>query len=159
MPLVDAETKKVIIQKTWCHGQAICPVYGIVILWWYVDSGFQPKSLIFPGLFLPYWCYLSYRSIFVNFDYRTIIIGGLLAEVSHAIVFSVALQHLEKTMHMIIFIASILLFIETAAFLGVVTAFRPRDRPDDNNTASSEESSNSHIIDGPVSYQSESLLV
>jgi hypothetical protein len=157
MPLVDAETKKIIIKKTWCHGQAICPVYGIVILWWYVENGFRPKSLIFPGLFLPYWCYLSYRSIFVNFDYRTILIGGLLAELSHAIVFSVALQHLDKTMHMIIFIASILLFVETAAFLGIVTAFRPRDRPGDNNTGSSE-SSNS-LMSVPVSYQSESLLV
>lgn len=155
MPLVDAETKKIIIQKTWCHGQAICPVYGLVILWWFVKNEFQPKSLIFAGLFLPYWCYLSYRSIFVNFDYRTILVGGLLAEVSHAIVFSVALRHLEKTMQMILFVASILLFFETAAFLLVVTAFRPRgELPDDGNAASSEE-----LSSNAVSYQSETLLV
>lgn len=157
MPLVDAETKQVIIQKTWCHGQAICPVYGIVILWWYIDSEFQSMSLIFPGLFLPYWCYLSYRSIFISFDYRTILIGGLLAEVSHAIVFSVAVQHLEKTMHMVIFIVSILLFIETAAFLGVVTAFRPRDPTDGNNNTTSSEPLNSQMM-ASLPYQNESLL-
>lgn len=131
-PLIDAETKQIVIQKTWCHGQAVCPVYGIVILWWFVDSGFKPLALIFPGLFLPYWCYLSYRSIFIQFDYRTILIGGLLVELSHAIVFLVAMKHLDKTMHMIIFLASLLFFIETAVFLGVVTAFRPQARSEDN---------------------------
>lgn len=149
MPLIDADTREIIMQKTWCHGQAVCPVYGIVILWWYVDNGLRPIALIFPGFFLPYWCYLSYRSIFINFDYRKILIGGLLAEVSHGIVFFVAIKHLEKTMHMIIFVTSLLFFIETAAFLGVVTAFQPQRGPDDNTEP----------VTITTSYETTSLLV
>ena len=82
--------------------------------------------ILFAGFFLPYWCYLSYRSVFVQFDYQTLLVGGCLAEVSHLIVFRTAMQHLEKPWCMVLFIASILFFVETAAFLGVVTAFRPR---------------------------------
>lgn len=152
MPLVDAETRQVIIQKTWCHGQAVCPVYGIVILWWYFDNGLRPVSLILPGLFLPYWCYLSYRSIFINFHYKTVLIGGLLAELSHGIVFFVAIQDLKKTMHMIVFLASLLFFVETAAFLGVVTVFQPREN-------SGEDVDPEATMTVPTSYQTDSLLV
>jgi hypothetical protein len=125
-PLIDDETKKIIIQKTWCHGQAVAPVYGIICLWWYLQNGHQPAQLLVPSLCLPYWSYLSYRSIFVEFSYKTIVIGGALAELSHVLVFTVAIQALDKTMHLLMCIASILFFVETAAFLAVVTAFRPR---------------------------------
>ena len=133
--MIDHETKLVLIQKTWCHGQAIAPVYGIVCLWWYTSNNFQPTALLLPSLFLPYWCYLSYRSIFHQFSYRTIVLGGLLAEVSHAIVFLVAFKSVEKTMHMLMCIASVLFFVETLAFLLVVTAFRPQGNGsvDDSN--------------------------
>ena len=159
MPFIDADTKRVVLQKTWCHGQAICPIYGIVILWWFVENGFQPKSLIFAGLFLPFWCYLSYRSIFVSFDYRIILIGGLLAEVSHAIVFTVAWQHLDKTIQMVLFIASMLLFIETAVFMGVVMAFRPRDHPNASNAAEISEPPSNYADVSPTYQSASSLLV
>lgn len=157
MPLIDDETKQIIIQKTWCHGQAVCPIYGLIILWWYFESESRPTFLVLAGLFLPYWCYLSYRSIFVQFDYRTILLGGILAEVSHAIVFCVALQELRDTMHMVMFITSILLFIETAAFLGVVTAFQPRVRG--LSPSPVELLSSTRDVVPPESHQTESLLV
>ena len=127
--MIDEETKQVLIQKTWCHGQAVAPVYGVICFWWYIRNSFQPPALLLPSLFLPYWCYLSYRSLFGNgFCYRTILIGGILVEISHAIVFVIALRKLnvEKTaMTMLMCISSILFFVETFAFLVVVTAFRP----------------------------------
>jgi hypothetical protein len=89
------------------------------------------------SFFLPYWCYLSYRSIFVEFSFKTIVIGGALAEFSHVLVFTVTIQALDKTMHLLMCIASILFFVETAAFLAVVTAFRPRtgETADDSSSA------------------------
>jgi hypothetical protein len=51
--------------------------------------------------------------------------GGLLVELAHAFVFAVAMKQLSDTFHLIMMIASGLFFIETAAFLTVVTAFRP----------------------------------
>ncbi len=43
---------------------------------------------------------------------------------SHLLVFMVAIQQLSNTVHMLMAIASGLFFIETGAFLGVVTIFR-----------------------------------
>mmetsp|Transcript_97443 Transcript_97443/g.146035 ORF Transcript_97443/g.146035 Transcript_97443/m.146035 type:complete len:156 (+) Transcript_97443:374-841(+) len=134
--MIDQETKQILIQKTWCHGQAIAPVYGTVCLWWYVTNEFQPTALLLPSLFLPYWCYLSYRSIFVEFSYRKILVGGVLAQISHIIVFVVALESVAKTMHLLMCIASALFFVETLAFLLVVTAFRPR--PDGSRDSAGE---------------------
>ena len=139
MPLVDEDTKKILIKKTWCHGQAICPVYGIIVIWWYFNNELHPLSLIFAGIFLPYWCYLSYKSVFVQFDYQMLLMGGFLAEVSHVIVFRQAMQHLDRPWYMVLFIASILFFIETAAFLGVVTAFRPRGPVPSSSTVATFE--------------------
>jgi hypothetical protein len=133
--MIDQETKQILIQKTWCHGQAIAPVYGVACLWWYITNNFQPTVLLFPSLFLPYWCFLSYGSIFCEFSYKTILVGGLLAEISHIIVFLVALKSVEKTMHLLMCIASILFFVETLAFLLVVTAFRPRPNGSQDGTS------------------------
>ena len=106
--------------------QAIMPVYGLICLYWFLSGDdFQPMSLLFPSLFLPYWCYLSYRSIFKEFSYKTILIGGVLAEISHIIVFIVALTEIDKTMHLLMCITSVLFFVETIAFLAVVTIFHP----------------------------------
>lgn len=118
-------------------------MYGIVCLWWYLrfdsigssvtegNGGSTeahekaPVTLLLAALFLPYWCYLSYQSIFVSFSYKTILYGGLLVELAHAFVFAAAMKQSSDTFHLIMLIASGLFFIETAAFLTVVTAFRP----------------------------------
>ena len=143
--MIDDETRDMIIKKTWCHGQAIMPIYGVVLLWWYLryndggddddaedegssSSSFQdrPLALLIAALFLPYWCYISYRSIFTLFSYQTMIIGGLFVEISHVLVISVAIRNLNDTFHLLMFIASSLFFIETIAFLIVVTIFRTK---------------------------------
>jgi hypothetical protein len=119
----------------------------MVCLWWYLHfdtigssttatttegNGAQetaPLTLLLASLFLPGWCYLSYQSIFVSFSYKTILYGGLLVELAHAFVFAAAMKQLSGTFHLIMLIASGLFFIETAAFLTVVTAFRPASGP------------------------------
>ena len=134
--MIDDETRDMIIKKTWCHGQAIMPIYGVVLLWWYLryndggdaenEGSSRPVALLLAALFLPYWCYISYRSIFTLFSYQTMIIGGLFVEISHTLVISVAIRNLTDTFHLLMFIASSLFFIETIAFLIVVTIFRTK---------------------------------
>ena len=83
MALLDDETRQLLIKKTWCHGQAVMPMYGMVCLWWYLNfspvtnnnddddddnenSTSQPRrplSLLVAALILPLWSYLSYRSV------------------------------------------------------------------------------------------------
>ncbi len=116
------------IKKTWCHGQLVAPLYSILILWWYAAHGWELSvSLIFPICYFPYWCYLSYRNVFVDFSYKTVLVGGILAEVGHLIVILQSVKDLSNTMNLLLFIASGLFLIETAAFLCVVTALKPTD--------------------------------
>ena len=49
---------------------------------------------------------------------------GAIAMLAHVLVFTVAIQDLSDTWHMLMTIASGLFFVETGAFLLVVSAFR-----------------------------------
>ncbi len=56
--------------------------------------------------------------------YRKVCGFGIFAMLAHLLVFLVATQELADTWHTLITIASGLFFVETGAFLLVVTAFR-----------------------------------
>lgn len=123
--ILDDETKAIVIKKTWCHGQLIAPLYGFLCLYWAVSSGTQDPRLWLAALVMPCWSYLSWRAISSAPSYNTLLYGGIVAELCHVGVFSVAVQHTKDTLGLLLTIASGLFFIETAAFLGVVTWLRP----------------------------------
>lgn len=152
-PLIDEETKQMILKKTWCHGQSIAPLYGIVCIWWYFSllltsqSSSTSSNSLLPttGLLLigfgvmPAWSYLSYEAVFASpsssrpqsqtsqsqaASYRTLMAGGSLVELCHAYVFCLSLDDLkDSTFHLLMCIASGLFFVETFAFLVVVASF------------------------------------
>jgi hypothetical protein len=121
---MDKETKQIVIQKTWCHGQALAPFYGIACGYWATQQSSGRLRLLVAAVLLPAWSVVSYRSIFVHPKYRTIVAGGALTMVAHIGVFSVAIQELSDTFHLFMCIASGLFFVETGAFLMVATFFR-----------------------------------
>ena len=160
--IVDDETCDMIIKKTWCHGQSIMPFYAMLCLWWYFhcnitegddendESSIQRPSwmLLLVVVYLPYWSYLSYQTIFQPhvFKYRTILIGGFFVEICHIITFSIALKNLHDTFHLLMFIASLLFFIETFAFLIVVTIFRTKlEQQQDKETKETFSSSTEQL--------------
>jgi hypothetical protein len=126
--MIDDETREVVIKKTWCHGQLVAPGYSFVLLWWYLKRRDQLSALLWlPILYFPLWCYVSYKNVFGDFSYRTITAGGIMAEMCHLVVLIETLKNLKDTMYLILCIASTLFLIETAAFLCVVTALRPKE--------------------------------
>lgn len=56
--------------------------------------------------------------------YSKICTCGVMAMLAHLLVFFVAVQQLSDIAHMLMTVASALFFVETGAFLLVVTAFR-----------------------------------
>jgi hypothetical protein len=128
-PLIDEETRQMVIKKTWCHGQLVAPMYSIVLLWWYF-AGPRATILWFPILYFPCWCYWSYKNVFGDFSFQQVLAGGILAELCHAIVLILAIRAGldQSTSNLIICIAAGLFLIETAAFLCVVTALRASSR-------------------------------
>mmetsp|Transcript_39427 Transcript_39427/g.85028 ORF Transcript_39427/g.85028 Transcript_39427/m.85028 type:complete len:149 (+) Transcript_39427:188-634(+) len=129
MSVVDEETRQLILRKTWCHGQAILPIYSVALLtwWWHLDT--RPLQLILASAVLPVWAWYSYHAVLVidrngTLPYTNICGFGVVAMLAHSLTFLVAIQHLADTVHMLVAVASGLFFVETGAFLIVVTAFR-----------------------------------
>ncbi len=63
---------------------------------------------------------------------------GVIAMLAHSLVFTVAIRALSDAWHMLMTIASCLFFVETGAFLLVVSAFRreitaPQEEPFNRN--------------------------
>jgi hypothetical protein len=124
MPLVDEETRKIILKKTWCHGQLILPAFSFLYLYLFIFQNHKVYFL-YAAIVLPCWSYASYRAVFIRYSIRVLLIGGLLVELAHAGILIVALQSPSTSLGLLLIIASVLFLIETAAFLGVATLFRP----------------------------------
>ncbi len=64
MSIIDEETRRMILRKTWCHGQSILPLYSVVLLawWWHIEEGGgRPLRLVFASIVLPIWAWYSYK--------------------------------------------------------------------------------------------------
>jgi hypothetical protein len=124
---LDADATAVVLKKTWCHGQAIGPLYGAVCLYLYASNNLS-VGLLVAGIVLPIWSYVSYRAVFCNYNYRVVLLGGALAMLCHLWVFLIALPYVTETRFLFLTLAAALLFLETLAFLGVVVVLRPPPR-------------------------------
>eukprot|EP00980_Cylindrotheca_fusiformis_P025427 scaffold13694_cov64-Cylindrotheca_fusiformis.AAC.2 len=76
MPILDEETTRaLILKKTWCHGQAILPVWTVLILlwWWNSDTTTRPFPLLFAACIFAPWSIYSYNAVIaLNEQHRTI---------------------------------------------------------------------------------------
>lgn len=133
MSILEEETRQIILKKTWCHGQSILPIYSIfLIAWSYHGNAF---ILVPAACVLCFWSFFSYRVVFhlmlgsrgtpTQTFYPKTCIVGIFAMISHLSTFLVAIQNYkESTTHLLMSVASGLLFVETGAFLVVVTTLR-----------------------------------
>ena len=121
---LDEQTSRLVVKKTWCHGQLIAPVYGLICGYWAYKVRIDDVRLWASTIVMPVWSYVSYRSISTRPSYGTLLVGGFIALCVHAAVFSVAVVQTSNTFGMIMTIFSGLLFIETLAFLCVATFLR-----------------------------------
>lgn len=60
MSIVDEETRQLLLRKTWCHGQAVLPVYSIILLFWWYHLKAYPQ-LVLAAITLPIWAWFSYQ--------------------------------------------------------------------------------------------------
>jgi len=133
---MDDETKEIILKKTWCHGQLVLPLFSVLYLWLFFSKNASTAILhhdvrfFYASVVLTVWSFLSYRSVFVNFSLSALLMGGLLAESAHLLVFGSVWnayyhQKIQNSLIMLVLIASGLFFVETGAFLLVVYHIRP----------------------------------
>jgi hypothetical protein len=57
---MDEETRRLVLHKTWCHGQLLLPILALWYLWIFVHSG--GLALLYAALVLPLWSYVSWKA-------------------------------------------------------------------------------------------------
>ena len=123
--LLDEDTKIIVIKKTWCHGQLIAPLYGFLSAYWAFSASINDLRLWIAALVMPIWSFSSWKSISSTPSYKMLLYGGCIVELCHLGIFTVAIRHTETILGLLMLIASILFFVETAAFLCVASWLRP----------------------------------
>jgi hypothetical protein len=127
MPLVDEDTRRLLLKKTWCHGQLVLPLFAV---WYFLlfVQGSAGLVFLYAALVLPAWSYGSW--VYVRDETNNTIsrhqflAGGCLVELAHLGVLLSACRDLSSTQNLFLVIVSGLFLVETAAFLMVVAFCR-----------------------------------
>lgn len=112
-----------VLKKTWCHGQVLAPAMGLLCLVWFA---YQPSlGLLYAGIVLPSWCYVSYRNVFGSIQPWQLVAGGVMVELAYLAILVLAVPNARNTSdpsrnwYTLLSVASGLLAFETLAFLAV----------------------------------------
>jgi hypothetical protein len=106
---MDEETRQMVLKKTWCHGQVLAPALGLVCLVWFAH---RPSfGLLYAGIVLPAWCYVSYRNVAVEIAYLAILVLSIPGAKDKS--------DPSRNWYTLLSVASGLLAFETLAFLAV----------------------------------------
>jgi hypothetical protein len=120
---MDEETRQMILKKTWCHGQVLAPALGLVCLVWFAH---RPSfGLLYAGIVLPAWCYVSYRNVFGSIHPWQLVAGGVAVEIAYLAILVLSIPGAKdksdpsRNWYTLLSVASGLLAFETLAFLAV----------------------------------------
>ena len=101
---MDESTKRLLVKKIWCHGQAIAPFQGFACGYWAVaepESPLPQRMLLFlAAIVLPIWAVVSWRAMHgrsLNY-WKITCYFGLFIEVVHTSVV-IADLHLLSPAH------------------------------------------------------------
>jgi hypothetical protein len=127
MDLNDPADVRVLLNKLWCHGQAIAPIQGFAYALWAItqSSKLSIEFRIFlwiAALKFPLWGYVSWASLQSRYGSRSrsiLFSFGLIIILMDIIILIFALQsgELDESWPLLAFIATALHAIETTAFL------------------------------------------
>jgi len=128
----EEDTRRLILKKTWCHGQLVLPLFAAWYLWLFFQQG-RGWSFLYAAIVLPCWSYLSWTAVSSSTSaaaagngngnkFPSLVVGGILAELAHLAVLANAVRDgtTGNATNLLLAIASGLLLFETAAFLFVL---------------------------------------
>jgi hypothetical protein len=128
--LIDASTSRLLIKKTWTHGQIVAAVQGVMYAIWGITATdkavWQRALLIFGGVMLPAWTIISWWAMKRKTVWHAHLIQffGTLNIVLYIAVLFITASDLHKTLNLLVFICTLLQTVETYAFLMVLTCLR-----------------------------------
>lgn len=138
-----------VLRKTWCHGQVVAPAFGLLCLIWFAHH--PSLWLLYAGIVLPAWSYVSYRNVFGTMRPVHLVAGGVAVELAYLAVLLEALPGAKdrndpsRAWYTMLCIGSGLLAFETLAFLVVALTIHgtaAASRSDYRDLASSTTTTN-----------------
>ena len=127
---LDAATSRLLMKKTWCHGQVIAAFQGVFYAWWAYQStdmlqGYR-MFLASSTLLLPVWTLTSWSAMRGHSSHHGWIIlgfGGALL-LFYLVVLFIAVHASGDPLQLPASIVTALQFVETFAYLTVVACLR-----------------------------------
>ena len=127
---LDAATSRLLMKKTWCHGQVIAAFQGIFYAYWGYESTEVPKSsrilLACSAVVLPVWTLTSWFAMHGrSSSCGWMILGfGSILLLLYLSVFAIALQASGDPLQLAAIIVTGLQLVETSAYLTVVACLK-----------------------------------
>ena len=127
---LDAATSRLLMKKTWCHGQVIAAFQGVFYAWWaYQRNDMLQGSrrfLTFSALLLPVWTLTSWCAMRGQSSHDGWVIlgfGGALL-LYYVVVLFIAMHASGDPLQLPAIIVTALQFVETSAYLTVVACLK-----------------------------------
>ena len=127
---LDAASSRLLIKKTWCHGQIIAAFQGVAYGYWGItadDLGTPARALLISAaLLLPAWTAVSWWAMKGRETrHGRIILGfGIMLLLLYAFVLVIAAQDPGAPIHLAAIVFTSLQLVETFAYLVVVACLR-----------------------------------
>eukprot|EP00435_Cladocopium_sp_Y103_P060786 s1576_g22.t1 len=137
--ILDAATSRLLMKKTWCHGQVVAAFQGVLYFAWGYESTdlstTQRALLMFSILLLPIWSIVSWRSMQGRRAYYAwlILLFGAILLVFYAAVIWFALEDDQNPYQLGLVILTALQCMETSAYLVVVACLKESLEEDDSD--------------------------
>eukprot|EP00438_Fugacium_kawagutii_P013076 Skav213377 [mRNA] locus=scaffold797:150678:151321:+ [translate_table: standard] len=136
---LDAATSRLLIKKTWCHGQIVAAFQGVLYFAWGYESteisNTWRRILMSSIVLLPIWSIVSWRSMKGRRAYHAwiILVFGSALLVFYAAVIWIALQDDQNLYQLGLVILTALQCMETSAYLVVVACLKDSLLEDDTD--------------------------
>ena len=127
---LDAATSRLLMKKTWCHGQIIAAFQGMFYAYWGLCSSNMPQAcrilLGLSAVALPVWTWTSWCAMHgrTSFHGKLILGFGSALLVLYIAIFQIALRDSDNPLQLAAMIVTALQFVETLAYLLVVAWLR-----------------------------------
>jgi hypothetical protein len=112
----DNETR-FLLYKVWCHGQSLAPpLLGVLC---FFSSSISTLEAVSVMILLSIWPVVSWNAM-QRPNLHRVVVGGLVVELIYSYILAVTPARNASTFELLLFIATVLLMVETFAYLLVM---------------------------------------
>jgi hypothetical protein len=113
----DDNEMRFLLFKVWCHGQSLAPpLLGVLC---FFSSSLSTLEAVCIMILLTVWPVVSWKAM-QRPNFHRVVVGGLVVELIYSYILVVTPARNASTVELLLFIATVLLMVETFAYLLVM---------------------------------------